>query len=218
MPKHYEPAGSELNQLLDTFEGSAQHVHEAFLTALKHQGVRPQCRACCTHCCRQMVLMTLPEGLSIARCLLTMGLSPTKLDRLAKCLMAQGARQAQEGRTAWFNSGEQCAFLVQRHCLIYSVRPVPCRFYYVISDPKLCSSNDEIVSVIDHKPATTILLDHSIEFARVCLGKPQFALATLPTSVLMGLDVFLSSSFDVLANWNPTEVTEKSWLDSKIFT
>ncbi len=98
------------------------------------------CRRGCDHCCYLLALITPTEAINIAEHILKSEELRVKLPELLDELRsaALAADYPNITRQSYFEKGIKCPFLVNSECSIYSHRPSPCRYHFVISDPAKC--------------------------------------------------------------------------------
>jgi Fe-S-cluster containining protein len=84
------------------------------------------CRAGCDHCCYQVVGVTPPEALAIARELRST-LSAEALARVSARLHEATERARGLDAAERFSPDHPCVFLESGRCTIYAVRPLACR-------------------------------------------------------------------------------------------
>lgn len=126
------------------------------------------CSKGCAACCRQAVVMTLPEGAVIVRKYRELVVQKRETleemrDLFSELVERHGyvegrhetmaPAMAEAGMTYW-QYQLRCPFLGPKdECLIYDARPVACRLYYVVSPAENCTSRDgrnvSIVSMSD---------------------------------------------------------------------
>lgn len=83
------------------------------------------CKAGCNHCCKfQRIVLTDTEAVLAVRHV--EGMAAGERATVVAAIMASAPTGADNA---------PCAFLTDRGCAIYPVRPVPCRGYYSLSEP-----------------------------------------------------------------------------------
>lgn len=91
------------------------------------------CTKGCAHCCKQIVMVTQPEGERLFELANERGI-PLDAGRLE--------RQAVQDDNGWLTlqgDDRNCPFLgADNTCQVYDERPLSCRKYFVVSDPELC--------------------------------------------------------------------------------
>lgn len=96
---------------------------------------RISCTVGCAACCKQIVMVSRPEGERLAELAQEIGLV---LDR------ERLRRQAACDEDTWLELAEAdraCPFLGEdQRCRIYAERPLSCRKYFVLSDPIVCDT------------------------------------------------------------------------------
>lgn len=122
-------------------------------TARARIGREPTCGTCPGPyaCCRMLVVTSLLDGIPIAERVLASG--DADLPRL---LADQAAHQCEVSRSiaggvfydrqevcnAWWARNEPCVFLRNDRCIVYDVRPMPCRLHMAFSEPRCCNGED----------------------------------------------------------------------------
>ena len=92
------------------------------------------CKNGCSHCCKQAVTISEEEAKRIAEYKHT---GYVKLDELAST--EQFLSRIEDQREKY--KGEECPFLENNRCAIYSVRPIACRFHFNLTDEsELCNT------------------------------------------------------------------------------
>lgn len=150
--KHTEAlirANKKLAVVETTYREHDVALHNAITQVVGYD--RVPCKIGCAHCCEQMVLISIPEGLHIAlRYPEVVREVWQKLDRHEKLAKTLGINndsiniyddscRAERDRfhEAWWNERETCAFLdaKTKTCRIYDARPLACRNYVVTDHP-----------------------------------------------------------------------------------
>lgn len=123
---HSDVRRRELHMLADEF------VRDEILTDGKPEHIT--CQKGCSHCCKQLVMVTKPEAERLLILAIEQGIA---LDQ------AQLKRQSLADDTGWLQleiEDRQCPFLGPDNlCQVYDDRPLACRKYFVVSDPDLCN-------------------------------------------------------------------------------
>ncbi len=119
------------------------------------QGRRVTCDAGCGACCRQLVLVSIPEVFYVAERANELAAERQEVirhrfDAIVSDLAARGLTERLldpelsgpmpyfPAAEEYFRLGHACPFLEEESCSIHPVRPVPCRDYNVSSAPELC--------------------------------------------------------------------------------
>ena len=122
---HQERRRKELHMLSDEF------VRDEILTNGSPEHIT--CTKGCAHCCKQIVMVTQPEGERLFELANERGI-PLDARRLE--------RQACQDDNGWLTlqgNDRNCPFLGSDNtCQVYDDRPLSCRKYFVVSDPALC--------------------------------------------------------------------------------
>jgi Fe-S-cluster containining protein len=157
------PAG--LAALVPLAQRMTDALADTAALAERAEGREVSCRAGCGACCRQLVVLSIPEALWIAD--LVAGLEPgrraevvARFRTIASDLeargMVEGLLRPDPGPRAgaswpdataagpvpiavdYFRLGHACPFLEEESCSIHAERPVPCRDYNVTSPAAWC--------------------------------------------------------------------------------
>jgi len=138
------PIGSDLLKLYKELDEKRDVHLEA------HEG-EISCRKGCSHCCYMMSGITLSEGLLLAE----VAAFRPDWKKIQEDLFRMARKEALDSmdRGTYFNLGIPCAFLNKKEgtCRVYEHRPSCCRYYYVVSDPSICSRHhpDGTVSALN---------------------------------------------------------------------
>jgi len=109
------------------------------------------CLRGCAHCCYSLVACSVLEAIPIAEYMLKSALWAPRLTKVKAKLEEEAALVDQLGglrgpagstdtSLSYMARKIPCTFLKKnKDCAIYSLRPVACRLYYVVSDPEQCS-------------------------------------------------------------------------------
>lgn len=158
------------------------------------------CSKGCTGCCYLLAMVAFSDGVLIAEHLLSGEMGPLDpwLERLTKQAWATMGLDARGVTTLdYVRKKVPCAFLdpETRLCQVYDRRPVTCRAHYVITDPKLCSPDNETekIASLDTFPIE-IQLHNSIPMNRSKNGLPFTA--PIPIMVLLALQVIAKQRGD----------------------
>jgi hypothetical protein len=89
-------------------------------------GVHSECRVGCTYCCSARVEACVPQVLLIARAVKRL---PTEAQEAVAERLRRYAQEVEEAGAA----PVPCAFLVERQCSIYPMRPASCRRAHSLS-------------------------------------------------------------------------------------
>ena len=161
---HQDRRRKELHVLADEF------VRAEILTDGKPEHIT--CTKGCAHCCKQIVIVTQPEGARLFQLANERGI-PLDASRLA--------RQAIQDDNGWLTlqgDDRNCPFLgTDNTCQVYDDRPLSCRKYFVVSDPELCD--------IEKHPMDLVCVCYSVDAevlttaAFTALGSSSMAQALL---------------------------------------
>jgi Fe-S-cluster containining protein len=133
-------------------------------TAIDHSSLPITCGKGCGVCCNQLVPLSIPEVFFIVEQLRVMPPQErfpilSRFDVTEKQLIASNfiqtlrtIDQIRNDRTIaehYFNMNIQCPFLDEQSCTIHPWRPVVCREFNALSEPKLCADpfNNKISSI-----------------------------------------------------------------------
>lgn len=142
-----------LSELVPIARRLADRITDWTIRAACHAGKPPSCRAGCSACCRYLVPLSPPEALRLreelaelpdqARQRLTDSCRQAGLHvmRLARSLPP--SHNEAEARESYANLQIDCPLLEGGLCSQYDRRPLACRTYHVVSDPRLCASPSE---------------------------------------------------------------------------
>jgi len=107
-----------------------KEFYEVFDDAVVQGKTLVSCSKGCHFCCRQNVHVYKAEAAVIAEYCREHGIEIPKI--YLKEQMRYGWKELAKTEVGW------CVFLKDGECSIYPVRPIACRNYFVISNPKLC--------------------------------------------------------------------------------
>ena len=153
------PAGAVApRELLPLYRGVAERITAEAVASAEAEGHRVSCAAGCGACCRQLVPVSALEARELMRVVDAMP-EPRRSavrQRFADALARLEAEAPQvlemlrrpQGHSvealvdlghAYFRLGIACPFLEDESCSVYADRPVDCRQFLVVSDPKHCA-------------------------------------------------------------------------------
>lgn len=151
----------ELTAFLTYVHHTKQHLLKIwFEMAVDQLHFVPSCTLSCCHCCYQLVMTPLNEGLSIAHYLLS-----TQNTALITAVISQMDAQKDwidnknelysTFADTWFRKQIPCIFLADKKCQIYDIRPLVCSSYFTDDPAERCapgkdSTEDNQVSVLDN--------------------------------------------------------------------
>lgn len=155
--------------------------------------LKATCKTGCNHCCHQLATITVVEGLLIAEKLLEKpdwkALLPVLREKaLAACFDGVNKNTYYEKRIA-------CAFLREGLCSIYEIRPSPCRYHYVVSDPSRCDPEhgEGTTAIIDMLPLEEMVWGLSETFIKENPKLQQHVLGPIPLMVLYSMAITLGN-------------------------
>jgi Fe-S-cluster containining protein len=149
------------------------------------------CSRGCAGCCRQLVLCPRPEAIHIVhrypdvvRAVLPVLVEQKRrFDEIAPNLPRDVWREPDlrtELGKRWWKQNAPCAFLTaDKECSVYEARPMVCRMYFSLSDPKHCFSEEADANHIGWHPGLIPESPSSRE-----LRKRPYIVGTLQESVL----------------------------------
>jgi len=172
-----------------------------------------RCTKGCSGCCHLLTMVTLPEAIAIAEHVLP---SPPMLALEVEGYVARvhaimdRFRDRPLNAQTWFESAIPCLFLTaSRQCRVYPVRPAPCRYHYVVSDPARCDPpNDREVHKVDTRQAVLVVLSEVARMSR--RESVDLYIAPLPIMFLWAIKFLVEGreAFDTAL-----ERTDLGWLD-----
>lgn len=107
-----------------------QEFYEVFDEAVTQEKTLVSCSKGCHFCCRQNVHVYNAEAAVIAEYCRERGIEISK--SYLKEQIRYSWKELAKTEVGW------CVFLKNGECSIYPVRPISCRNYFVISNPKMC--------------------------------------------------------------------------------
>lgn len=178
-------------------------VDEAIVKLADSQKLSFSCKKGCSACCKQLVMVSIPEALFIMAYLTRDGMrwgiyqkSKNTIAGHVAMISKEPDLYGEDGPDAWFAKQVNCGLLnVDGHCTVYQCRPIACRVRLALDDAKLCENNAESGRFINPEhyfealtrvnklvgkdlriPAVLLPLPVAITFANVGF---EFGLATL---------------------------------------
>lgn len=210
--------------LVDKIEEWYRSLDEGLTTSLRRREVKTgekiSCFTCTNvapGCCHQKVMVNLYEVFPIVRHIMRSGQDTPELRaKLGELAVAMEAGE----REQWFREVHPCVFLEKDRCSIYPVRPVACRTYYVVSEPKLCQaeSGTQEVGIIDCEEAIWLSMDKAEKIHKALnLDGPHLLMAALPRMVLLGLELMTHEDYVgfIKSQIWPTAETIEGWVDGR---
>lgn len=166
---------------------------------------KPSCKVGCAGCCHLLALVTLPEAVAIAEDFL----ADVSKRQMIPLLMQSFVKQATSidvsdmgtVRQKYFSKKVACTFLDPETnlCTVYATRPGACRYYFVQSDPKLCSpeAGSQTVAQISLPDADLMVLSEAARVSKQT--KLPLYVAPLPVMMLWAFKILIEG---------PTALTE----------
>lgn len=132
------------------------------IAMLPQAGAEITCRAGCSACCRQLVVVSPLEAHALAEFVASrpelaarltrshaawrdaIAADPELRSRLAAFVESEGYVSGPEGGALeldYWQAQLPCPFLEDDRCTVYPVRPFACQEHFVVSDPVLCSDD-----------------------------------------------------------------------------
>ena len=150
------PERARFDELLPALRAVEDAVVDAAVKNVEAEGARVSCAEGCSTCCkRQLVPVTPPEALAIARLVdrlpeprrsavraaFALALEKLKAAGLYDLYMARENDPVRDRSLArsYMALELHCPFLTNDACGIYTDRPLVCRHYLVTSPPELCA-------------------------------------------------------------------------------
>jgi Fe-S-cluster containining protein len=175
---------------LDSAVAKAIDHHDALPASERPPGTgEVSCRKGCSHCCGQLTMISLAEGVTIAETILT----DTTRDwrTLLPALRAVAIEDCRPGltRRSRFGVDVPCALLDAntKLCTVYESRPSCCRFLVVVTPPELCSvtANGAKTCALDLLDAEAAVWEVSSNIANDLGMQGLNALAQAPISIMV---------------------------------
>lgn len=179
--------------VLQLYRDNASYVAESA------ESLGVTCKEGCAHCCMLPATATVPEMVPIVEYLA----SRCDWDRRRPALERELAHQLSEyagvnvlderERDAFFKRQLPCAFLKDKRCEIYAVRPAVCRYHMVVSPPENCAlgAGDPIVARVDFRKIEATVAVHAAQAFGELTGGPialAFVLAAQVLGVKLNVD------------------------------
>lgn len=153
------------------------------------------CTKGCTACCKQLVVLTLPEAIAIAeehpeavrRALPRLVAQDMLLDKLSEHIPPEQYMTPEtrhELCDGWWEAGQSCAFLgADDSCQVYRTRPLACRSYHVVTPPAQCGG-ERGQEVHIWNPASLMDAHQKLfEISAACTGG-DVVMAPLPSAMM----------------------------------
>lgn len=184
-----------LNELADVLERHVYPEIDEFAAAMVCDGEQKEghpvsCKACTVPaCCYQIVTLSIPEALLLARQLRREQRNTPELSQYLRVLAAEQHRLR---HVAYFAQQRPCPFLdLDRRCSVYAIRPAACRAYWIWSPFENCGSTDSTVTVA--RSDSRLLIARVLEFAfpiAAMFGVPLPGADWMPAIVELALRVW----------------------------
>lgn len=100
------------------------------LIDIENKDIENSCKKGCAHCCQQKINLITPE--------IQMIKDSVDIEQYKESLLKQSKFKNEE-----WDYNNNCVFLENNICTIYSSRPAVCRHHLVVTDPILCLANKE---------------------------------------------------------------------------
>jgi Fe-S-cluster containining protein len=147
----------QVQDLLPLFHDITNKVMSVTVQTTEAAGQRISCRSGCGACCSQLVPISRAEGFALLA--LVDGM-PEERQRIVRARFAHNLKQFRDSglnevlecafkendRTElrrvgldYFKLNLPCPFLEEQSCSIHPVRPISCREFLVVSDPRYCA-------------------------------------------------------------------------------
>lgn len=173
-------------------------IYSQFEVVLKvaNEGMNVTCKKGCHHCCSLLTCISLPEGLLIAKHLLSNTDWESWLPKLRQACQEHDFDGL--NKTAFFAKRHRCVFLNEENlCGIYNERPACCRLHLVTSPPEHCEptpeNKDKQTTALNFFELESIVWQLGVELARTNgVGGPMgFCTAPIPVMTLFCLNVLV---------------------------
>lgn len=147
---------------------------------------RVSCTRGCNHCCKRMIMVSLPEGIAIAERITKDPYYQARLPMFMRMLY----KQVQFLEANKLDDVTSCMFLKEDgDCGIYDFRPSACRYLFVVSDPENCKrDNKSTVSRVDMTKEEERVWSEGNRLSKQ-VGVPHPMLAPLPVAILWGMKI-----------------------------
>lgn len=171
------------------------------------------CKKGCSACCHMYVQVTLAEALYIVNYIIMEKGEKALRKVLARCHEQEKLiANKKVDRAYLLNKRVPCIFLSkEKTCEIYKVRPIPCRSYFVFSDPENCgkenaevlrTGNDEFVIMFGE------IVDKMTNKVGRLPGPFPVMITVAADVILNNKDISSTDSFkDILKKYGGTEKT-----------
>jgi Fe-S-cluster containining protein len=162
-----EPEAVTAAGAVGLLEGERERLTLPVLQEVERAGQRVSCRAGCSACCRQFVVVSPLEAVAIAehvrrlepgarrkleeghrRHAQALSRYPALARMLGRFRAAAGYLDAEEGdvlEKEYWGRQIACPFLVNDRCDIYAARPFACREHLALTPPELCAKDPDAV-------------------------------------------------------------------------
>lgn len=106
------------------------------------------------------------------------------------------------GQLAWKKKGEDCVFLKDKSCSIYSVRPLACRSFFALTPAAMCNPQHP-----QYEQAKNPQFVAAQEFHQIILDLSAKLGLSLPEDLLCGLDKIIKAKSQIDSSCNKQETT-----------
>ena len=171
----------QLHELLPLFQSITEKIVEIAIAEVREKGKSISCRSGCGACCSQLVPISKAEGAILLKLIESMPAEKQGqvrsrfaanmavlnehglLETLEKATSNHDKKELKALGLTYFGLNLPCPFLQNQSCSIHPQRPLSCREYLVVSDPKFCSEPDSgvVENLILPKRISPILYDMS---------------------------------------------------------
>lgn len=169
----------QLYELLPLFQSITDKIVEIAIAETREKGKSISCRSGCGACCSQLVPISKAEGAALLKLIESMPVEKQDevrsrfagnmavlnesglLQALQEAMLDHDRNQLRAVGRTYFGLNLPCPFLQNQSCSIHPQRPLSCREFLVVSNPKYCSEPDpEVVeTVVLPKRVSPILYD-----------------------------------------------------------
>jgi len=156
------PGVGRLTEAASTYTKLYRHIDEAMVADIEETGEEISCSKGCSACCRQVILVSVPEVVNLMYQYGRDSLRMNELNKIWPKIVGQVAL-LQKGKSLaeLRENGVSCVFLRDDGaCQVYAWRPCVCRVRVSFDDPNQCAIPDAEIRQLD-------LTEMSARFAKV---------------------------------------------------